>query len=81
MGGVVDMLEENLIVMEMSQECAHFFKSIGIPVQIVHGTYNATSGHCWLLLFGFIEFESTNLFPNIWNKNADKYHVYKIEDV
>ena len=65
---------------DMSYACGNFFKSIGIPTQVVYG-HNNNSGHCWLLLFGCIEFESVTLYPKFWNKNADKYHIDKIENI
>jgi hypothetical protein len=66
----------------MSIDCGHFFKAIGVPVQMVHGSNGGKSGHCWLLLWGCIEWESTALVPHIFfNRNSDKYHIYLITDV
>ncbi len=66
----------------MSKVLGKFFKQIGVPVQEVHGSSkDGTGGHCWLLLFGCIEFESTTLTPKFLNKNSDKFTVYLIEDL
>jgi hypothetical protein len=67
---------------DMSSSCGGFFKSIGIPVQMVYGSNPGThKGHCWLLLFGCLEFESTTLFPRFFDKNCDRYNVDIIEEI
>jgi hypothetical protein len=75
--------EKNFNCVDMSRVCGRFFKNLGIPVQIVHGVSkcDSSSGHCWLLLFGCIEFESTTLYPEFFNKNSDEYNVYSIEEL
>ena len=70
----------NCNCVDMSYAWGKFFKSIGIPVQMVYGSNNL-SAHCWLLLFGCIEFESTTLFPNFFDKNSDKYKINIVEEI
>jgi len=71
--------KENFNCNNMSRLCALYFKIIGVPVQVVHGYINKTTGHVWLLLFGSLEFESTTLTPQFFEKNSDKYSILKIE--
>lgn len=78
--GLYDKKSFNCV--DMSYVLGCYFKNIGIPTQMVYG-HNPSNpvGHCWLLLFGCIEFESTTLYPVFWNKNCDRYHVDVVEDV
>jgi len=64
---------------DMSYDCADIFVSFGIPTQVVHGTNPKSGpGHCWVRLWGCIDFEATSLSPNFSNKNY--YNVYLVED-
>jgi hypothetical protein len=76
---------KNYNCLDMSIDCGHFFKSIGVPVQLVYGHHwdsetNLTA-HCWLQLFGCIEFESTALTIHLFNDNANYYHVDMKQDI
>lgn len=77
---------ENFNCREMSVVVGMFFKRMGIPVKILHGygtktIDNITIGHAWLILFDWLEFESTTLKPQFVNKNSEKYTVYSITEV
>jgi len=74
----------NCNCVDMSYAWGSFFKSVGVPVQMVYGSHyepNHSSAHCWLLLFGNVEFESTTLLPRFWNKNSDYYEVNIMEEI
>jgi hypothetical protein len=78
---------DNYNCLDMSIDCGHFFKSIGVPVKLVYGHHydnaNETNmtAHCWLQLFGCIEFESTALTIHLFNDNANYYHVDIKQDI
>ena len=77
--------KENYNCVGMSYDVAKAFHSLGIPVKVVYGdpknpnNLNHTVGHCWLVLFGCIEFESTCLTIHPFNDNAKHYSENKWE--
>ena len=65
----------------MSIDCANFFRGLGFPTQIVHGdSRDGSSSHCWVRLWGWLDFESTCLLP-VFNFNEHRYVVYRVEKV
>ena len=64
---------------EMSYDCAYFFSSLGIPTEVIHGKKIEGFGlHCWVRLFGCIEFESTNL---MFMRVSKEFDIEKIEKI
>lgn len=73
---------ENFNCVDMSEICGDFFNSIGVPVQEVRGSSRTNgSSHCWLLLFGCVEFEATTLEFEFFDKPSDRYNVYSVKDI
>ncbi len=65
---------ENYNCVDMSYDVGRFFQSIGIPTEIMYGSNpNRSTGHCWLLLWGWLEFESTSLSPHFFDKISSRY--------
>lgn len=61
----------------MSYDCARFFRSIGLSVEVVRGwRKEGFGGHCWVRLFGWLEFESTTL---MFMRISEEYEITKIE--
>ena len=64
---------------DMSKDCEYFFEILGINTEVRWGReYGAKTGHCWIALdtvFGWIEFETTNLqFASISDRYDILYH-------
>lgn len=69
---------DNYNCLNMSKDCAKVFVGLGIPTELVHGECKTDdTSHCWVRLWGWLNFESTILFPTFWFNN--RYEVYKIE--